>query len=289
MEHVYFNRRNIIRGLGFAGASALMATNAQAGLFDLFKRSNESTDVPSGTPGLTRLDQYRAYSNAYEFGTSKSDPAAHEDSMVTEGWTVNVDGKIYDIDTLRGMPFAQLPEQDFDFRCVEAWGMRVNYNGFSLSNILNAYGDTSKKFVRFTSVQQDDLPGQGLFSSFSWPYTETLTMEEAMNPICWAVFGNYGTESVANGAPFRVNVPWKYGYASPKFVVGIECTDDHDEGTWGKLSRQEYAGDMKIVNPNQPHPRWSQASHRHITSDGTSRIPTQYLNGYEAEVGHLYK
>ena len=40
------------------------------------------------------------------------------------------------------------------------------------------------------------------------------------------------------------------------------------------------------VNPNVPHPRWSQATERRIGESG--RIDTQLFNGYEEEVAYLY-
>jgi sulfoxide reductase catalytic subunit YedY len=41
------------------------------------------------------------------------------------------------------------------------------------------------------------------------------------------------------------------------------------------------------VNPEVPHPRWSQAEERVLGSD--EKIPTQLYNGYEAQVAELYK
>ena len=287
MKDVYVNRRSIIRSLGFAGAGTLLANNAQAGFFDWLTGSDGSPEVPSGTPGLTTLEQYKGYSNAYEFGTGKSDPGNKADDWNPGPWTVNIDGTDRTLDQVRGRPFAELQSEDFDFRCVEAWGMRVNYNGFPLSDILQEFGDVSKKYVAFTCVEDESLPGQGRFSSFNWPYTEALTMEEAMHPLCWAVFGNYGEPSKANGAPFRINVPWKYGFKSAKFIVKIECTDEKPPATWNRISQSEY-GWYSNVYPEINHPRWSQASHRMITSDGTNRIPTKRYNGYEDQVAHMY-
>jgi len=40
------------------------------------------------------------------------------------------------------------------------------------------------------------------------------------------------------------------------------------------------------VNPNVPHPRWSQAIERRIGETG--RRETLLFNGYEEEVAHLY-
>ena len=289
-----YSRRKVIAA---ALATSSVPSTASAGLFDWIfdteveaATSGRSTWSKEAAPGFTTQKQYKEYSNAYEFGTAKNHPGDKEHLWTpSDPWIINIDGTDRTLDEVRGMPFSDLPSEDFRMRCVERWSMVVNYNGFPLSVLLNKFGDTSKKFVRFTCVEDDTLPGQGRFSSLNWPYTETMTMEEALIPICWAVFGNYGEPSKANGAPFRINIPWKYGYASPKFVVKIECTDEDDIGTWGNLSRQEYAGDMKLVNPNQPHPRWSQANERRITVDGTNNIDTLYLNGYEAEVGHLYE
>ena len=281
-----YNRRQALRaGMGFVGLTALAAP-AQAGLFDWFKGGEATPEVARDPLELSTFQQYRSYSNAYEFGTSKGDPAQHEDTLITEGWTVDLDGQIRDIDQIRGMPFGELPEEDFNFRCVEAWGMRVNYNGFPLSQLLKEYGDINKKYVAFTCVHQDGLPGQRGFG-FNWPYTEALTMEEAMHPLTWAVFGNYGKESVANGAPLRINIPWKYGFKSPKFVVGIHTTDDMPPATWNRISQREY-GWYSNVYPDIDHPRWRQSTHRHITESGTTRIPTLRYNGYEEEVRHMY-
>jgi sulfoxide reductase catalytic subunit YedY len=40
------------------------------------------------------------------------------------------------------------------------------------------------------------------------------------------------------------------------------------------------------VNPDVPHPRWSQASERRIGE--IARRPTLLYNGYEEQVAHLY-
>jgi sulfoxide reductase catalytic subunit YedY len=40
------------------------------------------------------------------------------------------------------------------------------------------------------------------------------------------------------------------------------------------------------VNPEVPHPRWSQATERVLGSE--ERVPTLKFNGYEAEVAGLY-
>ncbi|MEC8851939.1 MAG: protein-methionine-sulfoxide reductase catalytic subunit MsrP, partial [Pseudomonadota bacterium] len=41
------------------------------------------------------------------------------------------------------------------------------------------------------------------------------------------------------------------------------------------------------VNPEVPHPRWSQATERLLGSD--ERVPTHLYNGYAAQVADLYR
>jgi sulfoxide reductase catalytic subunit YedY len=88
-----------------------------------------------------------------------------------------------------------------------------------------------------------------------------------------------------NGAPVRLVVPWKYGYKSIKSIVRIEFTAKQPSTLWETLNAQEYPFESN-VDPQVPHPRWSQASERVV--DTGERIPTQYLNGYADLVAKLY-
>jgi len=56
---------------------------------------------------------------------------------------------------------------------------------------------------------------------------------------------------------------------------------------WEKLGPWEY-GFWANVNPNVPHPRWSQATEEMIGTGGQRR-PTLLFNGYGEEVAGLYK
>ena len=58
--------------------------------------------------------------------------------------------------------------------------------------------------------------------------------------------------------------------------------------SWTKAAQQEY-GFYSNVNPNVPHPRWSQASERRIGEDGlfAKKRKTLMFNGYN-EVASLY-
>ena len=87
------------------------------------------------------------------------------------------------------------------------------------------------------------------------------------------------------GAPLRLIVPWKYGFKSVKSIVRISFTDERPVSFWEELAADEY-GFWANVNPEVPHPRWSQATERMLGTD--EQIPTQLYNGYGEEVAQLY-
>jgi sulfoxide reductase catalytic subunit YedY len=54
---------------------------------------------------------------------------------------------------------------------------------------------------------------------------------------------------------------------------------------WSMVGPNEY-GFYSNVNPERPHPRWSQASERRIGE--FNRRPTLMFNGYAEQVASLY-
>ena len=293
-KDAYSRRKAIALGLGFVGASAVPA---QAGIFsDLFGIKPRVAAEPAIRTGLTTKLGATTYNNAYEFGSQKTHPHQRGDTLIREGWTVEIEGTdkndgIYDIDDLRGQPFSHLPIVERRMRCVEAWSVVVPWNGIPLSDIISKLSPLgSSRFVNFECVQQKGLAGQdSLFSTIDWPYKESIRMDEAMNPLCLATFGAYGDEDLPqNGMPLKINLPWKYGFKSPKFVTKISFSETRGAATWNDLAPNEY-GWYSNVQPDVRHPRWSQATERRIwDQNDIERIDTQYLNGYEEEVGHLY-
>jgi sulfoxide reductase catalytic subunit YedY len=89
-----------------------------------------------------------------------------------------------------------------------------------------------------------------------------------------------------NGSPLRLATPWKYGFKSIKSIVRFSFTDERPVSFWEALQASEY-GFWANVNPEVPHPRWSQASERVLGTD--ERVPTQLFNGYGEFVAELYK
>jgi len=251
--------------------------------------------------GLSVLDKptpfkdVTSYNNYYEFGLDKSDPAEHAGRLQTRPWTVSVEGeaarpRTYGIEDL--LALAPMEERVYRLRCVEGWSMVIPWVGYSLANLLKQVEPTANaRFVEFTTVvQHENMPGvrSGVLD---WPYVEGLRMDEAMHPLTMLVFGVYGKVLPnQNGAPLRLAVPWKYGFKSAKSLVRIRIVEQQPVSSWTKAAQQEY-GFYANVNPNVPHPRWSQATERRIGEDGffAPKRKTLMFNGYGEQVASLYQ
>ena len=310
-QSVYKRRKFIAGALGLAALGSfstlryrgrMSASAAQAPSDEL---AIEDPAPPAADHSPTNLAERRIttkyaathYNNAYEFGWNKSDPAQRSGDFQMRPWTVTIDGLChrpgtFDVDDLMGTPFNQLEERIYDFRCVEAWSMVIPYNGRPLRDILAAVEPMgSARYVAFTSVlRPEEMPGQAsLFSSLEWPYVEALTLQEAMHPLAFATFGVYGDHQLPqNGMPFRITLPWKYGFKSAKFIARITFTEEQPPATWNLTNPREY-GWYSNVYPDIDHPRWSQATERRIWGEGDiTRMPSRPYNGYADAVAHLY-
>ena len=172
--------------------------------------------------------------------------------------------------------------------------MVVPWMGVPLSKVLEKFEPNGNaKYVAFYTLERPkEMRGQrSVFSSIDWPYVEGLRMDEAMHPLTLMVTGLYGkTLPNQNGAPWRLMVPWKYGFKSGKSIVRIHFTRRQPKTSWTVLAPQEY-GFYANVNPTVDHPRWSQASERRLPSTlfNQNRRPTLMFNGYAEDVAHLYQ
>ena len=111
-------------------------------------------------------------------------------------------------------------------------------------------------------------------------------MAEATNELAFIATGLYGKPlPKQNGAPLRLATPWKYGFKSVKSIVRFSFTEQRPVSFWETIQAGEY-GFWANVNPEVPHPRWSQASERPLGTDG--EVPTQLFNGYGEQVADLY-
>ncbi len=233
------------------------------------------------------------YNNYYEFGTDKSDPAQNAQKFRTTPWNVTVGGACevtgnFSLeDILKPHP---LEERIYRMRCVEAWSMVVPWVGFPLGDLLKRFKPTANaKYVEFkTLMDPKQMPGER-DSVLAWPYVEGLRMDEAMHPLAFMTVGLYGKALPSqNGAPLRLIVPWKYGFKGVKAIVSIKFVETMPRTTWALSAPNEY-GFYANVNPAVDHPRWSQASERHIGGSlFDQRRPTLPFNGYATEVASLY-
>lgn len=165
--------------------------------------------------------------------------------------------------------------------------MVIPWLGFPLAKLLAEVEPTSEaKYVRFETVERpEEMPGQR-DGYYVWPYVEGLRVDEAMNELTLLSTGLYGKALLPqNGAPIRLVVPWKYGFKSIKSIVKIDLVAEPPESLWMAAAPNEY-GFYANVNPDVPHPRWSQSSERRIGDTG--RRPTLPFNGYFEQVGALY-
>ena len=292
-EHVYRSRRRFLTGaLGAAtaGAAAPLAALPTGWL--------EARDVQAGAAigeTLTSEDDATSYNNFYEFGTDKTDPADYAHEMTVDPWSIAVTGevakpgKIGLEDVLAGI---DLEERIYRLRCVEAWSMVIPWIGFPVKKVLDKFEPTGNaKYVEFRTLHRpSEMRGQrSLFSSIDWPYLEGLRLDEANHPLAIFAVGMYGKLLPnQNGAPFRLVVPWKYGFKSIKSIVAIRLTERQPVNTWNALQPREY-GFYANVNPNVDHPRWSQGRERRFptTLFSPNWIETRMFNGYE-EVAGLY-
>lgn len=231
-----------------------------------------------------------SYNNFYEFSVFKSRVYRQAARLKTFPWQVAVSGlvekgRVFDIDQLvRTFP---LEERLYRFRCVEAWAMAVPWTGFLLRDLIKQVQPLSTaRYVRFETFMNPKIAGNQSSGYGPWPYSEALTMAEAMNDLTLMATGIYGHPlPKQHGAPLRLVVPWKYGFKSIKSIVKIEFTAAQPKTFWNSNRPSEYDFTAN-VDPAVPHPRWSQATEKLIDA-GETRA-TLPFNGY-GEWAELYK
>lgn len=316
-EAVVANRRYFLKKLGFAGAGLLTAvaagcskqqsataspelnTGAGAAPAETNKIAASSARAaypaprnPDFNPAWPLTDEETAanYNNFYEFTTSKTGVRRLTDRFVIAPWPLEITGLVENpmsLDAQELIDQMTLEERIYRFRCVEAWAMVVPWTGFQLSKLLDKVKPKPEaRFVRFVTFNRPDQAPGLRDSSYPWPYTEGLRLDEAMHPLTLVATGIYGKPlPKQHGAPIRLVVPWKYGYKSIKSIVKIELVAQQPKTLWETMAPHEYPFESN-VDPAVPHPRWSQATERMI--DTGVRVRTLKHNGYADLVAKLY-
>jgi sulfoxide reductase catalytic subunit YedY len=303
-DAIFWSRREFLKGLALAATGATLygcgskeSASTEPTGYDLPPRPSDAlyppmhngkyqvgdrTLTPSGIPGR--------YNNFYEFTTDKADVARLAAKLTIDPWTIAIGGlvqKPFEIgfeDLVKRFP---LEERVYRMRCVEAWSMVVPWIGFPFQKFVELCQPlSSAKYVRFLSFRRPQEAVGQREEGVPWPYYEGLRLDEATNELALMTTGIYGKPlPKQHGAPVRLIIPWKYGYKSPKSIMKIEFVTEQPRTFWNDMAPNEYSF-LSNVDPDVPHPRWSQATERDI---GTGlRIPTLKYNGYGEFMGSLY-
>ena len=297
-EAVYLNRRSFMKVMGAAALGALLAAcQSKSPLKTLDPQPSDPTPQPGETLGLkdelgdplTSFEAVTTYNNFYEFSMDKEAVSRLSKDFQTSPWSVTVGGLVNKPRTFAIEDLLKIEQEEriYRMRCVEGWSMVIPWLGFPIRKLLELVEPlSSARYVRFeTLLDEQAMPGQRS-GWFAWPYVEGLRLDEAMHDLAILSTGLYGKQLLPqNGAPLRLVVPWKYGFKSIKSIVKIDLVEEMPTSLWMEAAPNEY-GFYANVNPQVPHPRWSQATERRIGELG--RRETLMFNGYASEVESLY-
>ena len=241
---------------------------------------------------LTPEDFATTYNNYYEFGSFKQIWQKAQ-ALKIRPWTVEFDGLVEEpmtvaIDDL----LAQMPleERLYRHRCVEAWSIAVPYSGFPLKALVDFRAPARRCQVPGDADLRGRRGGRG---------PEAVLVSLALHRGPHHGRGHQRAllhrhrllrKSRSRSRTARRSAspcPWKYGFKHIKGIVRFTFTDERPKSFWEDLAGNEY-GFWANVNPEVPHPRWSQAHERFYGPDGQERLPTLLYNGYGEQVASLY-
>lgn len=306
-ESMYLNRRQFVKSMGIGAvalAGAACSSPAESAEPEDLWAASPMADVPlpafgkneafkdAGRPVTGLEDSYNplTFNNFYEFGFSKDEPARNAKDFKLDPYSLVIDGLVEkpiklgleDIEKLG------LEERTYRFRCVEAWAMTVPWIGLPLHKILKLVDiKPEAKYIAYQTFHNPEIAIGQQQQSYTWPYQEGLRLDEAMNELTFVTTGMYGHRLLPqSGTPLRITTPWKYGYKGAKSIVKMTLTDKEPATLWNSAIPSEYKF-YSNVDPEVPHPRWSQASEK-LLADIIKRVPTQWYNGYGDYVGEMY-
>jgi methionine sulfoxide reductase catalytic subunit len=298
-EELYISRRRFIAGIGMAAAGVLLSsctgqTTGTTETTDMTTTTDICDGAQAGSPvdelgnQLTTCEDITTFNNFYEFSYAPREVAVLSQGFKTSPWTVTVGGLVenpgsYTVDEL--IERYQPEERIYRMRCVETWSMVVPWLGFPLNRLLqDARPKPEGEYVSLLSFyDSQQMPGD---RSLPFPYFEGLRLDEAMHDLAIMATGLYGKPlPPQDGAPIRLVVPWKYGFKSAKSIMRIDVTSKKPATFWSTLYPSEY-GFYANVNPDLPHPRWSQ-KFEHRIGENEFRS-TLLFNGYD-QVAPLYE
>ena len=291
-EEHFQKRRYLIKSLSlFPVYPIAFSLNPSKSLSDDYSHSSKINRDYILNEKITKERLATTYTNFYEFGSSKN-IWRRAQKLITNPWEITIDGLVekpmkIDLKKLLKLIGGE-EERIYRFRCVEAWSMTVPWLGFPLRKLFPLIEPKNQaRYILFETFYNPDVaPGQKQ-RWYPWPYKEGITVDEGLNDLTFLATGIYGKDLPnQNGSPIRLVLPWKYGFKSIKSIVKITFVHERPVGLWEKLSPKEY-GFWANVNPDVPHPRWSQSFEKILGS--TLERKTKIYNGYEEKVSYLYK
>lgn len=287
-KHLFLSRRKFLINVGKSVLFPLLYSPSVIASYNFNKSINKKYLLD--TKNITDEKLATTYTNFYEFGSSKN-IWRRARKLDTNNWVVKIDGLVrnkLDLNINELKRNFDLEERIYRFRCVEGWSMVIPWLGFPVNKIIKKVDPLKEaKYIRFETFFNPEIaPGQKQ-KWYPWPYVEGITLEEGINDLAFLATGMYGNDLPnQNGAPIRLVLPWKYGFKSIKSIVKISFVKEQPIGLWEKLAPLEY-GFWANVNPNVPHPRWSQAKEKLLGKNEFQE--TKLFNGYEEQVNYLYK
>jgi methionine sulfoxide reductase catalytic subunit len=240
----------------------------------------------NATP-ITPWNEVASYVLYHEFGESADEALRKSVGIKTEPWTVTVEGevrnpKVYGVQDL--IKLAPLEERIYRHRCVGGWYMNVPWVGYSLAELIKRVEPTANaKYVEFTSFWDPQIMGNAYYS---FPYIESLRIDEAIHDLTLLCFGHHGRIlPKQNGAPLRIVTPWKYAHKSPKAIVKIRFTEKQPPAFFFTQYSNLY-GYYRNVHADLAQ-GGSQKKEK-LVGEWFKRRDTPLMNGYADEVAHLY-
>jgi sulfoxide reductase catalytic subunit YedY len=239
---------------------------------------------------LNTLSEITHYNNFYEYSPDKRAVATLAQNLAPRPWTLAIEGeagksRTLDVDQL--LSEHSVVERIYRLRCIEGWSMVIPWEGIPLCEVLARAAPTSRaRFVEFVALHDPARFYGQRRPTLPWPYTEALTIAEAMHPLTLLATGLYGKPLPnQNGAPIRLVVPWKYGYKSIKSIVAIRLREHQPLTTWPQVAPKDY-GFYGNVNPRVALARGTQSRETRIGE--MHKRETLLFNGYADQVAHLY-
>jgi len=156
---------------------------------------------------------------------------AESPDIVTEGWTVAVEGLVarpgsYALETIMGLPKRVMNTRHC---CVEGWSMIPRWGGTPLRGLLELAG--AQPGAKYVAVESAD------------DYTTSYDMPSALHAQTLLCYEAYGKPlDIEHGAPVRIVMPTKLGYKSAKWVRRIIVTNDKPGGYWEDQGYDWFAG-----------------------------------------------